>query len=67
MGDNDKVYDEPSEVNATDGKVKIEGPDEVDVSLTAEAAEETGERLSNESVRARGQRRLRRFLHRPKS
>jgi hypothetical protein len=66
MGDGDKVYDEPSEVKATDGKIEVEGPDEVHVSLTPEAAEETSDRLSTESVMARGQRRLRNFPHRSK-
>jgi hypothetical protein len=65
MNDN-KPYAEPSKVEATDGTVAIHGPDEVDVDLTPEAAEITAERLTEEAVRARGQRRLRRFLHRAK-
>lgn len=61
---NKKVYDEPSEVRARDGDVDLDGPDHVDVSMTPEAAEETGDRLVNEAVRAMGQRRLR-HLPRP--
>jgi hypothetical protein len=63
----DKVtYSEPSSVKAREGNVHAEGPDEVDVQLTPEAAEETAERLTDEAVVARGQRRLRRFPHKPK-
>ena len=54
----DKVYDEASKVKAKDGDVTVEGPDHVDILFTPDAAEETGDRLVEESVRARGQRRL---------
>lgn len=60
------VYPEPSNVKAKEGAVHMDGPDEVDVALTPEAAEETAARLENEGVRARGQRRLRHVLPRPK-
>ena len=60
-----KIYEEPSDVTARDGAVSVEGPDAVDVNLTPEAAEETSERLSDEAVVARGQRRLKRLPHRP--
>jgi hypothetical protein len=63
--DKHTAYDEPSRVSAADGVVEVDGPDAVDVAMTPEAAEETSERLSNEAVRARGQRRLARFTHRP--
>jgi hypothetical protein len=66
MEDKRTVYDDPSEVSAVDGAVEMDGPDAVDVALTPEAAEETSVRLSDEAVRARGQRRLARNLHRPK-
>lgn len=63
---NDKtVYDEPSSVDARDGNVHAEGPDEVDVELTPEAAEETADRLTERAVVARGQRRLRHIPHKP--
>ena len=39
------VYDEPSEVDAEDGKAVVKGLDSVDVRLTPKAAEETSERL----------------------
>jgi hypothetical protein len=60
-----QIYEEPSDVTARDGAVCVEGPDAVDVKLTPEAAEETSERLSDEAVVARGQRRLQRLPHRP--
>ncbi len=60
------LYKDPSEVRAKDGSVEVRGPDDVDVDLTPEAAEETSERLIDQAVTARGQRRLGRLLHRPK-
>lgn len=65
MPSNDTIYDEPSEVRAVDGCVDVDGPDAVDVTMTAEAAEETSERLLAESFKARGQRRLKRYPHQP--
>lgn len=59
-----KTYGDPSKVAAKDGAVAVHGPDEVDVDMTPEAAEETAERLTDEAVKARGQRRLMRFSHR---
>lgn len=56
-----RIYNEPSDVQAKGGKVSVEGPDAVDVYLTPDAAEETGDRLIEESVRARGQERLKDF------
>ena len=47
--------------------VTNDGPDDVHVSLTPEAAEVTSERLSEEAVWARGQRRLSNLTHRPKA
>jgi hypothetical protein len=60
------IYDEPSEVSAVDGAVELDGPDAVDVAMTPEAAEETSERLLGESIKARGQRRLKNYPHRGK-
>ncbi|HEX8839340.1 MAG TPA: hypothetical protein VF750_02590 [Sphingomicrobium sp.] len=65
MSDKPIVYDEASDVKAVDGSVDVDGPDAVDVTLTPEAAEETSERLMDASVKARGQRRLKRYPHRP--
>ena len=59
------VHDEPSDVKAVDGQVDVDGPDAVDVSLTPEAAEETSERLLQQSFKARGQTRLKSNAHRP--
>jgi hypothetical protein len=54
---NDKtIYDQPSDVDAEDGSVTVNGPDAVDVLMTPDAAEETSERLSTGAMRARGQR-----------
>lgn len=61
-----KIYKEPSDVEAREGAVAVEGPDEVDIELTPEAAEETSERLLTSSMEARGQRRLKDHPHRPK-
>ena len=51
----DKTYDQPSDVIATGGKVKVEGPDAVDVGLTPDAADETGDRLIRKARDARHQ------------
>jgi hypothetical protein len=58
------VYPDASEVEAVDGAVELDGPDSVDVAMTPEAAEETSERLNEQAVKARGQRRLGRMTHR---
>jgi len=60
-----EVYDEPSTVRAEDGVVNVDGPDAVDVGLTPDAAEKTADSLTEESVRARGQRRLKDVSHKP--
>lgn len=51
-----ETYDEPSDVSAKGGGVKLDGPDAVDVTMTPEAAEETAERMVDQAVMARGQR-----------
>ena len=58
------IYDKPSNVSAVDGAVALEGPDAVDVAMTPEAAEETSDRLADEAIKARGQRRLKNIPHR---
>jgi hypothetical protein len=40
-----KAYDNPSDVDAIDGEVTVNGPDGVGVSLTPDAALETARRL----------------------
>jgi hypothetical protein len=52
------IYHDASKVKASDGSVAVDGPDDVDVNLTPEAAEETADRLIDEAVVARGQRRI---------
>ena len=66
MEDKRTVYPDASEVSAVDGAVELAGPDAVDVAMTPEAAEETSERLTDQAVKARGQRRLGRLIHRAK-
>jgi hypothetical protein len=63
MTDKSTVYDEASDVAAVDGAVQLDGPDNVDVAMTPDAAEETSDRLSSEAMKARGQRRLRNLPH----
>lgn len=48
-------HSEPSEVNAEQGQVIVEGPDGVAVTLTPDAAEETGRRMINAASQARSQ------------
>ena len=64
--ENKDVFDEPTEVTAKNGEVVLDGPDGVDVKLTPEAAEETGDRLIDHAVEARGQRILKDLPHQPK-
>ncbi|NUR44646.1 MAG: hypothetical protein HOP91_00600 [Sphingomonas sp.] len=56
-----EVYDQPSEVTAVNGAVELDGPDDVDVAMTPEAAEETSDRLAENAVKAAGQRRLQNY------
>ena len=65
MTDKSTIYDEPSDVAAVDGAVELDGPDDVDIAMTPEAAEETSDRLTGEAMKARGQRRLKNYPHRP--
>ena len=49
------IYDEPGTVSAEDGVVHLDGPDSVDIHLTADAAEEISDRLLDAVLTARGQ------------
>jgi hypothetical protein len=51
----DRVYDEPTVVDAEDGKVVLDGPDGVAVLMTPEAAMETSDRLLEGAAKAVGQ------------
>jgi len=62
---NKETYDQATEVTAEDGKVLLDGPDGVDVTVTPEAAEQTAENLLDGAVMARGQRRLKDLPHKP--
>ncbi len=66
MTEKKALFDEPSDVKAVEGCVEVEGPDEVDVALTPEAASETSDRLLGAAFKARGQRRMRGNPHQPK-
>jgi hypothetical protein len=66
MPDKKALFDEPSEVRAVQGQVEVEGPDEVDIALTPEAASETSDRLLGGAFKARGQKRMRDHPHQPK-
>ena len=48
-------HSEPSVVAAEEGQVIVEGPDGVAVTLTPDAAEETGRRMINAASEARRQ------------
>ena len=65
MIDRKPIFEDPSDVQAVDGAVEVDGPDDVDVAMTPDAAEETSERLLRQSFKARGQKRLGRLPHRP--
>ena len=48
-------HDEPSEVDAEEGTVFVDGPDGIAYSMTPDAASETSDRLLFGSAKARGQ------------
>lgn len=51
-----KVYRQPSDVSVKDGVVRVQGPDAVDIQMTAEAADETSERLLYGAMQALGRK-----------
>jgi hypothetical protein len=56
MADEPEIYDEPSQVDAKDGVVSVDGPDGVDINLTPDAALETSDRLLASATKAQGQK-----------
>jgi hypothetical protein len=54
-----RVHDEPSSVASEKDQVIVDGPDAVAVTLTPEAAEETGHRLIAKAADAAGYRHFR--------
>lgn len=56
MNDKPALFDEPTEVSATNGEVVLDGPDGVDVKLTPEAARETSNRLWDGAAKAASQK-----------
>lgn len=64
MGDENELYDEPTDVTAKDGEVVLKGPDGVDVRMTPDAADETAGRLMEGAAKAAGQERLKGATHR---
>ena len=61
-----QIYEKPSTVTAEEGDVLVVGPDDVDIALTPDAAEETSNRLLEGSMKARGQRLFKDYPHRAK-
>ena len=55
-GMDERAHDTPSEINAEDGEVLVDGPDGVAFSFTPDAAIETSERLFEGGLAAQGQR-----------
>lgn len=49
------AFDKPTETDAVDGEVVLRGPDGVALSMTPDAAEETGRRLLASAAEARRQ------------
>ena len=49
-----KIHHKPSKVTAEDGVVTVEGPDDVNVRMTPEAADETSARLLFGAMQALG-------------
>ena len=54
--DDKTIYEDPSDVEADDGIVSVDGPDAVDVKLTPDAAAETSHRLLKGAMKAQGQK-----------
>lgn len=50
------IYTEPGEVSVENGAVALNGPDNVHILMTADAAEETSDRLMTGALKARGER-----------
>ncbi|HYD13741.1 MAG TPA: hypothetical protein VEC11_12910 [Allosphingosinicella sp.] len=63
----EKIHDTPSEVDAAEGQVLVNGPNGVSVSMTPEAALETSERLEKGAILAKGQIASREARRRPVS
>lgn len=62
-----QVFDQPCEADAVDGAVEVDGPNEIAIALTPEAAEESATRLEDEAMKARGQRRMKELAQKPRS
>lgn len=56
IGMTDKAHDTPSEINAEEGEVLVDGPNGFAYAFTPEAAIETSERLFEGGLTAQGQR-----------
>lgn len=63
MTEKKQLFDEACEAEAIDGAVEVHGPDDIDIALTPEAAEETATELEMEALKARGQRRMKDYPH----
>ncbi len=51
-----RLHDTPSEIDAEQGEVIIDGPNGIAFSLTPDAADEVSDRLKRAAAKARGQR-----------
>jgi hypothetical protein len=54
--EHDRTHNEPSEVNAEEGEVVVDGPNGVAVTFTPDAAAETSQRLLIGAAKAQGQK-----------
>jgi hypothetical protein len=59
-----KIHNKPSAVLPHDGVVELKGPDHVDVTLSADAAMETSQRLFDAAAEAHGQLRMKEIRQR---
>ncbi|HWI76929.1 MAG TPA: hypothetical protein VNS53_07610 [Sphingomicrobium sp.] len=65
MTEKKQLFDKPCEAEAVDGAVEVQGPNDIELALTSEAAEQTASGLEIEALKARGQRRLKDYPHKP--
>ena len=52
-----ETYSKPTDVTSEKGRVFLDGPNGVDVAMTPDAAQETGDRLIDEAAKAAAEER----------
>lgn len=62
-----RIHDKPSHVQNVAGKVMMDGPDGVAVSMTPEAASMTGARLIDNAAEAKGKQEIEADRHQRRS